>query len=103
CRSAVAVPSSRPDRGIWRRLCTPAGVPAISRGLSAAIPPVPESRMELHPEWVPASVAVEISADSRRRIGDLYDVCLPCGCDPSGVEFPLRATQPGASLRSAPG
>src|SRR5205807_5602097 len=56
------------------------GCQRLAGGLSAAIPPVPESRMELHPGGVPASVAVEISADSRGRIGDLYDGCRPCGC-----------------------
>jgi len=46
---------------------TPAGVPAISRGLSAAIPPVADTKIELHPGGVPARVTVESPAEFRRE------------------------------------
>ena len=56
---------------------TPAGVPAISRGLSEATPPVRKSRIRPHPGGVPASVTVESSADSRVHVSSSIGHSVP--------------------------
>ena len=64
------------------RFAQPEGLPEISRGLSAATPPVIRATV-MHPGGVPESSSLP----------DAF-------CDPSGVVFHLR-TLPGVSSRSA--
>ena len=52
----------------WRNDCTPAGVPAISRAVERSDTPGSESKRELHPGGVQASIAVEISSQTRSAI-----------------------------------
>src|SRR5262245_1520985 len=74
-------------------LSTPTGVPAISRGLSEAIPPVRRLRPRMHPEGVPAYV-VGVNVPGRLWTS----IC----CDPSRVGIEDRAIKPGVALSLPP-
>ena len=84
---------------------TPAGVPAISRGLSEATPPV-KKIATLHPGGVPAGLEV-VDASHRinwslSRIQIDAESSADGAATPAGVESKCAICHPGVSLRQPP-
>src|SRR5258708_3677391 len=65
----------------WRSVCTPVGVPAISRVVERSDTPDSGSKMTLHPGGVPApiAVAVHLSRDGQRSINTNVIAATPPG------------------------
>src|SRR5262245_38914985 len=80
--------------------CTPIGVPAISRGLSEATPPVRSREIGSHPGGAPEGCQRVSHSQAKSAIKP----CRQSGCDPCGVESELwtrnrghRCAQPPAN------
>jgi hypothetical protein len=77
-------------------------VPAISRGLSEATPPVMRWKATRTPEGCQHGSNLD---DREPASGYLMETCnaVERCCDPAGVELKLAIRDPGVSLCSTPG